>query len=661
MDETIIAQMGLMLTQLRFARRALEDLERNTATYGGFAFLKSLTPEARFGAPPLLDGALKVYVVNINDLTASSGFGGFVEGLLGGVGRLFGGFLGGLVGGTIGGAALPALVWRLSRVAEQVAEAARVLGVVKQSDAQQALAELQKKQAEEEKKAKTPAEATAVAAPAAVAAPDPGPAAANVQAAQKAAEEAKKKEEASGGMMSKLPELTDVLLGLAALFRAAGSGPGTGSGKGPTADQKAAMDQFTRWVEPVLALMRSLERVVDGLVILVPLLVGAFAFLLSRVDTLKLLLVDMLQFLLRNVLLLRGVVLVTVFDTVSAAARLGANVLRILAVAVNTILESVFTLIAQVLKTALAAVRLVVQGVVDTVNVLIPWLVSTVAAVLTTLGNLRVFGLIQHVVEVLPAILPALVRLVHNVSLDPAEMALVKSVASRRVPRGHAGPPPVFPKPPDIASTLLPGTRIGDMVDKVVELGKGVRATTDTALGASAKALDKMGGMLDEKAFRGKIDAQLKDVETHSATLAGSLDAARKAAAARPETGLGEIANAYQAWLSGGGLDTLLTRINQHFAATPAEQAAIPGKIAADVALERARATVEIGEMVIEIEPPAGAAVPTATLDLPGGAGGPGGAPKLSAIKLAKMVDEESRELQDRGARFGMEGFALEV
>src|SRR5262245_58904469 len=92
-------QFGQLLMQLRYARRALEDVERSTARYTGGGFAAALQAGPHFGEPPLLDGALKVYVVNINDLTA--GQQSLVGNLLGGIGGLIGGIGGGFVGGFV--------------------------------------------------------------------------------------------------------------------------------------------------------------------------------------------------------------------------------------------------------------------------------------------------------------------------------------------------------------------------------------------------------------------------------------------------------------------------------------------------------------------------------------------------------------------------------
>src|SRR4051812_36846806 len=131
MDDDLVQEIGLLLTQLRYARRSLEDIERSTARYASFAFASALAAGPRFGEPPMFGGALKVYVVNINDLAPGGGVAGLLEGLLGGIGRLFGGFFGGLVGGTIGGVALPYMIHQVEKIAASVERIVKQLGVPK--------------------------------------------------------------------------------------------------------------------------------------------------------------------------------------------------------------------------------------------------------------------------------------------------------------------------------------------------------------------------------------------------------------------------------------------------------------------------------------------------------------------------------------------------
>ena len=107
-EDQIVAQMGLLLSQVRYSRIALEHIERATTRYAGIALsIPGGGGAAALGAPPLIDGALKVYVVNINDLTAGPGIGDMLAGVIGGAGRFLGGFAGGLAGGALSGVPFP--------------------------------------------------------------------------------------------------------------------------------------------------------------------------------------------------------------------------------------------------------------------------------------------------------------------------------------------------------------------------------------------------------------------------------------------------------------------------------------------------------------------------------------------------------------------------
>lgn len=119
MDEEIIQQMGLLLTQVRVTRLSLESIERSTSRFTGLALQASGSAGPAFGAPPMIDGALKVYVMNVDDFVAPAG-GGFFETVLGGLGRVVGGFVGGLVGGVIGGVQLGPMVRDLRHMVESI-------------------------------------------------------------------------------------------------------------------------------------------------------------------------------------------------------------------------------------------------------------------------------------------------------------------------------------------------------------------------------------------------------------------------------------------------------------------------------------------------------------------------------------------------------------
>lgn len=131
MDDEIIQQMGLLLTQMRVTRLSLESIERSTSRFTGLALLGSGSGVGGsgggpFAPPPLLDGALKVYVVNPGDFVAPAG-GGFGETILGGLGRFLGGLLGGTVGGVLGGLQIGTVLDRLARTVESLERTVQLL------------------------------------------------------------------------------------------------------------------------------------------------------------------------------------------------------------------------------------------------------------------------------------------------------------------------------------------------------------------------------------------------------------------------------------------------------------------------------------------------------------------------------------------------------
>src|SRR5258708_3931410 len=322
MDNDFILEIGLLLTQLRYARRSLEDIERSTARYTTFAFAGALAAGPRFGEPPMFGGALKVYVVNINDLAPGGGLGNFLEGLLGGIGRFFGGLFGGFVGGTIGGIALRLLIWKIESIAAAVEGIVKGLGVPKEPTAKGGEAE-------------------------------------------------------SGGGSSffdKLAEIKDVVTTFTALFQAAGGKPDEAS---KTAN--IMTPEATRWLATLQtadSLVQGITLVVKGLTLLIPEVIGALAMLIVRLDTIKLAVVELLQFVLRQALLIRGVVLTVLFDTLAAAAKLASEILAILGLTVQDIITSVFKIFGSVFDAALAAIEFLSSGLAKTIDALLKWLVD---------------------------------------------------------------------------------------------------------------------------------------------------------------------------------------------------------------------------------------------------------------------------------------------
>ncbi len=580
-EEEIIGQLGLMLTQLRFARRALEDIERSTARYGGFDFSRAFAAGTRFGEPPLLAGALKVHVVNINDLAPGTGLGGFLEGLLGGVGRFFGGLVGGLVGGTIGGVTLPLLFTQAARIADRIDRILDRFGI-------------RATEAESRRR-------------------ESGAAAGNVEAASTGA---------ANTLTATLNSLRETVDALAGLFRAAASGP----------EAAAATSQFPlttrgqRWMamlQTVRGLLDGIARVIDGLILLVPILIGSLAMLIARLDSIKLAVLGLLEFLLRNVFILRGAVLATVYDTISAVARLAARVLAILSGAVTRILTRAFNIIGQLLRAAVEVIRFVTSGLQRTIDALLRWLLDALGAALTTLGNTRVFRVIVHVIQQLPDVLPPLFELIRETPLGDTEREALQR-ASRRAEEFSrsiaastgAGPPsrgiPAFP---GVASLLPPPSAFIDLAQVTADASRRITREVEGIFNTAGGTMRSLGERLNQEAqraedqFHGRLQRRLREIREQSRPLAAELTRPREPSApeGRRPTGFEAIAQAYEQWLSRGGLNVILRNITRHFQAEPTTESArgIPGRVVAAAPLgERPRATIEIRDVLIELEPP---------------------------------------------------------
>jgi len=577
MEEEIIAQLGLLFTQMRLGRRALDSIERNTAAYRGVTFATALSAGGRFGEPPLLNGALKVYIVNINDLT--SGGGGLLEGLLGGVGRFIGGVFGGLIGGTIGGIALPYNLAQFARIAASVDRILDRLGIGASNSVPT-----------------VPATGTANAGtPAAAATTSSG-----------------------SSLASILPLVTDTINALTNMFSTGVAPPEAPAQTGVGTAVAASAPTAATGGRPVLEYLQVASRIIDGLILAVPLLIGALASLLNRIDYIKLAVVDMLQFVMRMAFLLAGVIAVTLSDTVAVAARLAVNLLSIVSTLVSSILGSIFRIIGTLLSTSLDAIRFVLNGVRNTVNTLMVWLRDGLGNLLMFFGNLRVFRLIFHLVDILPLILPSLHHLIRGGSITPAEQAALTAAAARPVPgpvtAGAGGTIAPFP---DLVNTLLPAADVTALTTSLSTAGTTVTTELQNIFGAASGALNSVGSALNNAGatgggtdFNTQLQSHIGAVETRATALANTLSQARTDAAQRPQTGLEAIALAYEGWLTGGGFDTLMLRLTDHFARTPTVgpdvAMSIPGQVVTSVGTtaSRARATVEIGEVTIEIAPP---------------------------------------------------------
>jgi hypothetical protein len=570
-DDLIITQMGLLLTQLQFARHAFENIERSVSHYAGIAVTLTGGGTA-LGAPPLQAGALKVYVTNLNELVSGAsggGLGGLIEGLFGGIGRFVGGFLGGVAGGAVGALALP---YDLLLLDHMVSTVERIL---QRFDARSGSG--------------------------------PG------QAADAAAQGA-----STSLTGAQLDQFTTVMRELTNVFSSASSPPEGG--------QTGLSASGQLW----LGVFRELTSVINGLILLVPILMGAIASLLRRLTDIQAAIVGVLAFAIENALVLRGVLLVVMGDTIAMAGDIAARVLGIIATAIDGILGSIIRVIASAMTAAETAIRVLGTGLANTVNGLMTWLRDGLGNFLIFLGNTRVFRVVVHLVEVLPLVLPSLLRLMdRDVSSPDARADLAKLDKAARISfpaitggaaGGTAGP---MASMPDLGALALPPEQAALLQTTLATTGALLRTETTNALRTAQGAVEHIGtsvkkALTDDRAFQADLQARQEQVKDQAGELAKALAPASDLfTAARPRTGLDAIATAYESWLQGGGMAVLMQRITDQLQHTPvsgpAAERSILGRIVDSVLPEPPGATVEVGEVIIELGAPV--ASPTGALD----------------------------------------------
>ena len=616
-DDMVIAAFGVLLTQVRTARRALEDVQRSTSRYMGFEFAQALNDGSRFGAPPMFQGALMVHVVNINDLAPGNSFGGFLEALLGGVGNFFGNLIGGTVGGFISSWALPAMIRQLDRIVVNIGQILDRLGIG----------------------TRTPTTPSGAAT---------APAAAGT----------------GETLITTLEGLRGTVRDLTALFQAATDGPGgtAGANRAGETSQTPLTATGERWMAILDGINRLLDRtahIVDGLILALPIVIGSIALLVTSLGSIRQALLETIQFVLRNALILRGVLLTVIFETMASAARLAASIVGILSTAIQGILTAIVAAVQALIGAAFDALGTLTNALQTIVRALLQWLVTGVFDTLRALGELAVFRTIDHLVRILPALIPPLFMLMnHGTRLPPALEGQLATAHAAAFPAGGAagapGTPPAAPTSvtigafPDITTMMQPmraalTTAVDQASTHLQEAAQSIFGSAESALRGLAGRFE--GAVTAEADFsRGILERHADRIRTQAATLAGAISA--PLAAQGPATGLEEIAGAYEHWLTGGGLTSLLDQIAPHFAHAPAS-----GEPGGPLSLlrgefDRPRASIDIDRVEIIIEPP--------PLE-PGAPGtlGPGDFPVPSmsdeAIYLAVM--RHGAELEDRGFR----------
>jgi hypothetical protein len=418
-----------------------------------------------------------------------------------------------------------------------------------------------------------------------------------------------KSKEPAPTLKSQFDEIKDILGAFTALFTAASDPDKAGQMVKPKTKDGVEWLDILRTAD---ALVRGISRVIDGLIILIPTLIGALASVIVHLRDIQSEVLGLLQFLLKEIFLLRGVVLFTLYDTIAGAAHLAARILATLSDALQTILASIGGIFTKIFDAGLAILQFLAQGLKRTVDTLLKWLVDTVGVVLAILGDSKIFRVVVHIVQVLPAVLPPLLQLLDK-PVTPTDREALENAAKKTIEKPEFPPAgkklsDMIPEFPDLTKTLAPETDVGKLGGDVKKAFEGVQADLKTGFNASIQALNDIGNRLDEvkkdKSFLDALDAREAKLRDSSKALANTLIKAQQELAKRPETGLEKIATAYEDWLTkGNGLKSILDKIEAHFKESPNTGAFGPPPPPA--AVERPRATVEIKELLIELDPAA--------------------------------------------------------
>ncbi len=589
-EDLVVEAFGVLLTQVRTARRALEDIERNTSRYLGFEFAKALAEGPEFGSPPMFNGALMVHVVNINDLAPGNSFGGFLEALFGGIGNFFSNLIGGLVGGFLTSFSLPWMVRSLERIVENIRQIIERLGVRGGGES-----------APETPSSSSEAHATS-----------------------------------GETILTTLEGIRGTIRDVTALFEAASSGP-------EAADEGATSERpFSRTGERLMAILdgvnRALDRtahIVDGLILLIPNVIGALALLIANLAGIRRAILETVQFILRNALVLRGVLLTVIFETVASAARLAASVVGILGTAIQSVLTSIGAAVQTIVGAVFDALEAITTALQEIIGSLIGWLVSGVFTALRALGELQVFRTIDHLVRILPSLIPPIYMLLNEGAALPTDvMNMLRESHRAAFPTGGgaagsggtgagAGPTTLTIEPPPALGEYLDPLRdtitssLETLTTSLGDTSRDVFGTAETALSGLAGRFDR--AVSHEADFsRGILDRHVDRIRGEASTLANAIR--EPLAAESPETGLEAIANAYQDWLVGGGMNAIFDQISHHFTTRPTEGEPGGALRLLRGQFDRPSATIDIDLVEIQItggEERERAAPPTSRLDPP--------------------------------------------
>ncbi|HEY3141543.1 MAG TPA: hypothetical protein VGJ86_10465 [Acidimicrobiales bacterium] len=575
-DELVVTQMGLLLTEVRSTRRALESIERAVTRSMPLSLMVGAgSAVAALGEPPMFDGALKVYVVNISDMVAEGGgLLDVVGGVFGGVGRFLGGLVGSAAGGTAAGVLLTLSISDIAKIATAADNIMRSL-----------------------------------------VAPAPG---------------GEKDKAGEPSLVQKLEGLRALLIDAKNLFVTAND------------DKGGASKNLAESLNPVTQALLATTRVINGLVLLVPMAVGTVAWLFHHLRDFMRGIAETIAFAFRMVLLLRAAILAVLLDTVAVAIKLVAEVLPLLRNGLNTILKAVFDLIEAIVKAFMAVLVAIGPKLADFANQLMTFLRDGVGGLLTAIGDSVVMRFLVAFARMLPDLV-AVLAAASKVTLTPDQAAalLRSQAAAKGLPSGSAATSKVKIDFPDMAKTFDKSTQ--DTVVQAITDGAGAAArATNSAFDGARNALVDSGKKINDTlaganaGLQKRLEDRVGEAKTASA---GVGDALKRFNAPAGETGpFAAVSKAYETWFSSGGLQKIMGDFGKVLKDEAASQGAKGPLVGAAADLsrpsDRAEVVVDIDKVVIDLVPPTP---------------GVGGPPVVVVPGSTGAVDPR-REQTDRGA-----------
>jgi len=155
--------------------------------------------------------------------------------------------------------------------------------------------------------------------------------------------------------------------------------------------------------------LELVTHMVDALILLIPLAMGAGAALLQTVAGLRGEIISWMSFLLRNLLNLRGVIVAIITDVTSLITPLFGTMFSAVGQLINVLFTNATKIIAETVTASFVTARTLAGSITSILNTTIDFVSENIRKLTNFLGGTTVVRLIGWFATALPAMLTALV------------------------------------------------------------------------------------------------------------------------------------------------------------------------------------------------------------------------------------------------------------